>query len=146
MVHKWMRSNANIVICSVAIIDLLSGMVTIVVSIIRYTDWVHVPSWVCSFVDTVDTWTAMASLAHVLAVNAERYLAIVFPLKYKYVVSASRIRLILLGIWVVTLVEAILIGIDTVLDEHCDNIGTRVPGLTLVVFLLGIALPVVALL
>ena len=37
-----------------------------------------------------------------------------------------------------------LVGIDTVLDEHCDNIGTRVPGLTLVVFLLGIALPVVA--
>ena len=143
MVHKRMRSNANIIICSMAVTDLLTGMVTISAGIVKWTDWFHVPTLVCRLLDSVDIWVAMASLAHVLAVNAERYLAIVFPLKYRHITSASRIRLILLGIWIVTLVEAILHTIVIEVEERCDRDATRYPGLAFVVALLGIALPVV---
>ena len=143
MKHKWMRSNANIIICSMAVTDLLAGMVTISAGIVKWTDSFHVPSLVCRLLDTMDSWISMASLAHVLAVNADRYFAIVFPLKYKYLTSASRIRLILLGIWIVTLVEAILYTIAIPVGDRCTRAGIKYPGLAFVVALLGIALPVV---
>ena len=84
VVHKWMKSNANIIICSMAITDLLAGADTITIGIVEWTEWFpNVHSLFCRLLDTVDAWIAMASLSHVLAVNAERYLAIVFPLQYK---------------------------------------------------------------
>ena len=142
LIHKWMRSNANIIICSMAITDLLGGLITIAVGVVKWTDWFLVPSLVCRLLDTVDSWIAMASLAHVLAVNVERYLAIVFPLKKKNILSAARIKIILLGIWVVTFVEAVLYTIDTVLGDRCAKVGMRYLGLAVGLVLLGVALPV----
>ena len=142
MVHTWMRSNANIIICSMAITDLLGGLVTIAVGIVKWTDWFQVHSLMCRLLDTTDSWIAMASLAHVLAVNAERYLAIVFPLKYKYITSASRIRLILYGIWIVTLVEAVVYAVFIKLNDRCARTGIAYPGLAFSNVVLGMALPV----
>ena len=111
---------------------------------VEWTDWFpNVHSLVCRLLDTVDAWIAMASLAHVLAVNAERYLAIVFPLQYKYITSTTRIKLILLGIWIVTLVESILYAIDAKLGDNCSRVGMRYPGLAFGVVVPGIVLPVI---
>ena len=93
---------------------------------------------------TIDGWSAMASLAHVLAVNGERYMAIVFPLKYKELISATRIKLILLAIWLVTLAEAIGFTYANKLGYQCLLEATIRPGLAFAIPVLTIAVPLVA--
>ena len=86
----------------------------------------------------------MASLAHVLAVNGEPYMAIVFPLKYKELISATRIKLILLAIWLVTLAEAIGFTYANKLGYQCLLEATIRPGLAFAIPILTIAIPLVA--
>ena len=86
----------------------------------------------------------MASLAHVLAVNGERYMAIVFPLKYKELISATRIKLILLVIWLVTLAEAIGFTYANKLGYQCLIDATIRPGLAFAILIVTIAVPLVA--
>ena len=39
LMYKFVRSNANIVIGSMAVTDLLAGMVTITAGVVKWTDW-----------------------------------------------------------------------------------------------------------
>ena len=39
LMYKFMRSNANIVIGSMAVTDMLAGMVTITAGVVKWTDW-----------------------------------------------------------------------------------------------------------
>ena len=67
LAYKWMRSNANLIIGSMAITDLLAGVVTITAGVVKWTDWFSVQGGAfCKIFYTIDGWAAMASLAHVL--------------------------------------------------------------------------------
>ena len=83
----------------------------------------------------------MASLAHVFIVNGERYLAIVFPLKYKNITSVTRIRILLVSTWIVTLLEAIGYTIANELSNQCLLIATPLPGLAFGILVITIELP-----
>ena len=144
LVFKWMRSNANIIIGSMAVTDLLMGLVTLTAGAIKWTNWFSIRGIFCQVFFTVDIWGTMTSLAHVLAVNGERYLAIVFPLKYKNIVSLARIRIILLVIWIMTLLEASAYASAYQMGENCQLVGMSIPILAIGFFIISIVVPFMA--
>ena len=141
LAFKWMRSNANIIIGSMASTDLLMGFVTITSGAIKWTNWFSIRGIFCQIFFTVDGWMTMASLAHVLAVNGERYLAIVFPLKYKNMLSPTRTRIILLVIWIITLIEASVYTFAYELGENCGLLGIGIPTLAFGIFIVSVVVP-----
>lgn len=138
---KSLRSNANIIIGSMAVTDLFAGIAAISAALLKWTDWFQVHGLVCEVHFTIDGWAAYASLTHVLAVNVERYLAIVFPLKYKNIVSVRRLQIVLLFIWLVSLVEAVAYTFAYNLGKNCILMGTVLPGLAFGILVVAIAVP-----
>ena len=100
----------------------------------------------CQISDFLDMWMSVASLAHVLAVNVERYLAIVFPLKYKYLASSTKVKLALIGLWSVTLVEAILFLLQFILDDYGRKKTKIAPALDFGTLIFACALPFITVL
>ena len=141
LVFKWMRSNANIIIGSMAVTDLLMGFITITSGAIKWTNWFSIRGIFCQIFFTVDGWGTMASLAHVLAVNGDRYLAIVFPLKYKNITSPTRTRIILLLLWIITIIEASVYTFAYELGENCRLLGMGIPSLAFGIFIVSVVVP-----
>ena len=142
--YKWMRSNANVIICSMAVTDLMAGLVTFTAGAVKWTDWFEVKGLFCQIFYTVDGWSAMASLAHVLVVNGERYLAIVFPLKYKQMVFPKKIWVALACTWIITLAEAIAYTLANTLGDQCLLVEVAMPALAFGILILSVAIPFVA--
>jgi hypothetical protein len=140
---KSMRSNANIIIGSMAVTDLMAGVATIIAGTLKWSDWFYVPRLICQITFTFDVWAANASLAHVLAVNLERYLAIVFPLQYKNIVSVRRLQLALLSIWIISLVVGIALTVSYKLGENCVLAGIIFPRLAFGTLVIADAFPLV---
>jgi hypothetical protein len=138
--NKRMRSNANIILCSMAVTDLLAGLVTVVSGAGKWTDWFNIRGVFCMFY-TFDIWAAMASLAHVLFVNVERYVAIVFPLSSKTFVSASRIKIVLAFIWIATFGQAVGYRLCHKLSNQCLLEAFTLPGLAFGLLVTSVAVP-----
>ena len=124
-----------------AVTDLLMGFVTITSGAIKWTNWFSIRGIFCQIFFTVDGWGTMASLAHVLAVNGDRYLAIVFPLKHKNIISHIRTRIILLVIWIITIIEASVYTFAYELGENCRLLGMGIPSLAFGIFIVSVVVP-----
>ena len=141
---KSMRSNANIILGSMAFTDLLAGVAAINASALKWSDWFHIRGLICEITFTIDGWASYASLSHVLVVNLERYLAIVFPLHYKNIVSVRRLQIALLFIWIVSFAEGIAYKFAYEMGENCHLVGNTLPGLAFGVLVISIIFPFVS--
>ena len=75
-------------------------------------------------------------------VNAERYLAIMFPyLKHKNIPSASSTKLVLLAVWIVTLGEATAYTFAFELGDQCLTTDIPKPGLAFGILVVAVAMP-----
>jgi hypothetical protein len=154
-VNRWMRTNANtnvtsnvnvnVIICSMAVTDLVMGGVTVTAGVVKWTAWVSVRGG-CGFCDAfyfLDVWAGSASVMHVCGVTLDRYLAIVFPLKHKSMVTVPRVRWALLGVWILTFAEGIGQALATTQEAQCILGVTTRPGLAFGLTLTSIFVPFV---
>ena len=74
-------------------------------------------------------------------VNAERYLAIVFPLKSKDITSASRTKRLLLAVWIVTFGEATAYMFAFKLGDQCLMVDIPNPSLAFGILVVAVAMP-----
>ena len=71
--YTWMRTNANLIIASMAVTDLVAGVSAITSGLVKWTDFFIAGPTFCVVYNIIDITVALASLQHVFAVNLERY-------------------------------------------------------------------------
>ncbi|EDO45061.1 predicted protein, partial [Nematostella vectensis] len=92
-----LRNITNTVLCSLAVSDMLTGYLSIpmfvVCNVIRNTP-------TCIMSDVFLRFTSISTVAHLLAVTVDRYLAIMHALRYHMIVTRRRAYIVLFLIWV----------------------------------------------
>ena len=116
---SWMRSNANIILASMAVTDLVAGSCAFTAGLVKWSDWVQVPPMFCFVYMSLDYWAAMASILHILVVNFERYVAIITPFKYENLLSRRKLGLLLAFVWLFSGVQAVLHVLFVEIDSKC---------------------------
>ena len=117
--YTWMRTNANLIIASMAVTDLVAGVSAIISGLVKWEDFFSVGQYFCLVYNIIDVTVAIASLQHVLAVNMERYLAVIKPLQYKRLFQRKLMYLYIVAIWIWSLGLSILYVLNMVILDRC---------------------------
>ena len=110
-----MRTNANLIIASMAVTDLVAGVSALTSGLIKWTDFFHVGKTFCVVYNMLDITVSPASLQHVLAVNVERSLAIIKPLHYKKLFTKRKLYVYIIAQWLWSFGLTLLY----VFNRHC---------------------------
>ena len=98
--RKDLRNSSNILLLGLAVCDFITGAVNIpyfivfTFQVVGFKDFAH---WM--FI--LHTFTAISAAYHILAITAEKYLAIIRPLKH-FLVTKTTVFKVLAGIWMVS--------------------------------------------
>ncbi|KAH0624254.1 hypothetical protein JD844_007890 [Phrynosoma platyrhinos] len=117
--HRFMRTPTNYYLFSLAVSDLLVLLLGMPLEI--YEMWSNYPfllgSSGCCFKTLLFEAVCFASILNVTALSVERYIAVVHPLKAKYVVTKNHAKRVILTVWVLSVICSIpntsLHGIQT---------------------------------
>ncbi|KAM9315931.1 neuromedin-U receptor 1 [Gastrophryne carolinensis] len=116
--HKIMRTPTNYYLFSLAISDLLILLLGMPLEL--YELWSNYPFLFgktgCSFKILLFEMVCFASILNVTALSVERYIAVVHPLRAKYVVTRNHAKKVIISVWVLSILCSIpntsLNGID----------------------------------
>uniref|UniRef100_A0AC35TZU2 G_PROTEIN_RECEP_F1_2 domain-containing protein n=1 Tax=Rhabditophanes sp. KR3021 TaxID=114890 RepID=A0AC35TZU2_9BILA len=102
MLRRRLRTATGYLILSLAVADLLVGMLILPFSManeILNNFWIFGETW-CTFWLTVDIWMSTASIWNLVAISIDRYIAIIKPLNYPMIVTKFRARCIVAAVWI----------------------------------------------
>lgn len=97
--RKALRSVTNYILCSLAASDLLTGLCSIPTYLACNTTW---SPKVCLMAGIMLRITSISIVLHLLLVTIDRYLAIIYSLRYHALVTKKRVTVLLVGIWFVS--------------------------------------------
>ncbi|KAI6230097.1 7 transmembrane receptor [Aphelenchoides fujianensis] len=106
IMRRRLRSATGLLILSLAVADLLVGLVILPFSIaneVLHSYWVFGAKW-CTIWLSVDIWLCTASIYNLVAISIDRYIAIIKPLNYPMLVTKFRARCIVAAVWVVSFI------------------------------------------
>lgn len=109
MRHRSMRTPTNFYLLSLAISDLLVLLLGLPLEL--YELWSNYPFLLgtggCYFKTCLFETVCFASVLNVTAVSAERYLAVVHPLRVKHVMTRGHVRRVIVMLWIVSFLCAL---------------------------------------
>ncbi|XP_061862121.1 neuromedin-U receptor 1 [Colius striatus] len=109
MRHRFMRTPTNYYLFSLAVSDLLVLLLGMPLEL--YDMWSNYPFLLgasgCYFKTLLFEAVCFASILNVTALSVERYIAVVHPLKAKYVVTRNHAKRVIVTIWVLSVVCSI---------------------------------------
>lgn len=102
---KLRKSISNSFIASLALADLLLGLLVLPLSLSQaiFGYW-SFGEFMCKAWLIVDIWVCTASILHLCAISLDRYLAIAYPLRYPRLMTHRRCRIICLAMWLLSFV------------------------------------------
>lgn len=107
--HRFMRTPTNYYLFSLAISDLLVLLLGMPLEL--YDMWSNYPFLLgasgCYFKTLLFEAVCFASILNVTALSVERYIAVVHPLKAKYVVTRNHAKRVIVTIWVLSVICSI---------------------------------------
>ncbi|XP_010188507.1 PREDICTED: neuromedin-U receptor 1 [Mesitornis unicolor] len=107
--HRFMRTPTNYYLFSLAVSDLLVLLLGMPLEL--YHLWSNYPFLLgtsgCYFKTLLFEAVCFASILNVTALSVERYIAVVHPLKAKYVVTRNHAKKVIVTIWVLSVVCSI---------------------------------------
>ncbi|NXE51785.1 NMUR1 protein, partial [Casuarius casuarius] len=107
--HRFMRTPTNYYLFSLAISDLLVLLLGMPLEL--YDMWSNYPFLLgasgCYFKTLLFEAVCFASILNVTALSVERYIAVVHPLKAKYVVTRNHAKRVIITIWVMSVICSI---------------------------------------
>ncbi|KAK4875276.1 hypothetical protein RN001_011698 [Aquatica leii] len=100
-----LRSVTNLFIVSLAVADLLVGVAVLPFSATWeiFKVWIFGDTW-CSVWLALDVWMCTASILNLCAISLDRYVAVTRPITYPSIMSHSRAKLLIAGLWVLSFV------------------------------------------
>ena len=118
---SYLKTITNYCLVCLAVSDLLSGLIAVPMIIVCNTVQTRAT---CIAMDLSSRFISISTIMHLLLVTIERYIMIVFPMKYPRVVTKRRIRRVLLALWcfsfTVTLVQLSWIGLGEEAQENAE--------------------------
>ncbi|CAD6195499.1 unnamed protein product [Caenorhabditis auriculariae] len=102
LLRRRLRSATGLLILSLAVADLLVGIVILPFSIANEVldqYWIFGESW-CTIWLTMDIWMCTASIYNLVAISIDRYIAIIKPLNYPMLVTKFRARCTVAIVWI----------------------------------------------
>ncbi|NXK52968.1 NMUR1 protein, partial [Chauna torquata] len=107
--HRFMRTPTNYYLFSLAVSDLLVLLLGMPLEL--YDMWSNYPFLLgasgCYFKTLLFEAVCFASILNVTALSVERYIAVVHPLKAKYVVTRNHAKRVIVTIWIVSVICSI---------------------------------------
>ncbi|NXB76398.1 NMUR1 protein, partial [Donacobius atricapilla] len=107
--HRFMRTPTNYYLFSLAVSDLLVLLLGMPLEL--YDMWSNYPFLLgasgCYFKTLLFEAVCFASILNVTALSVERYIAVVHPLKAKYVVTRNHAKRVIVTIWVFSVICSI---------------------------------------
>lgn len=107
--HRFMRTPTNYYLFSLAMSDLLVLLLGMPLEL--YDMWSNYPFLLgtsgCYFKTLLFESVCFASILNVTALSVERYIAVVHPLKAKYVVTRNHAKRVIITIWVLSVICSI---------------------------------------
>ncbi|XP_062903685.1 growth hormone secretagogue receptor type 1-like isoform X1 [Mobula hypostoma] len=105
--YREMKSSTNLFLCSMALSDLfiLLCMPLDLYKLWRLRPW-PLGQLACKLSQYVSEGCTYGSTLHVTALSVERYVAVCFPLRAKVLLTRSRIKAAILGLWALALASA----------------------------------------
>ncbi|NWI57493.1 NMUR1 protein, partial [Calyptomena viridis] len=107
--HRFMRTPTNYYLFSLAVSDLLVLLLGMPLEL--YDMWSNYPFLLgasgCYFKTLLFEAVCFASILNVTALSVERYIAVVHPLKAKYVVTRNHAKKVIVTIWVLSVICSI---------------------------------------
>ncbi|NXF04781.1 NMUR1 protein, partial [Smithornis capensis] len=107
--HRFMRTPTNYYLFSLAVSDLLVLLLGMPLEL--YDLWSNYPFLLgasgCYFKTLLFEAVCFASILNVTALSVERYIAVVHPLKAKYVVTRNHAKKVIVTIWVLSVICSI---------------------------------------
>ncbi|GAB0087662.1 Octopamine receptor [Sergentomyia squamirostris] len=102
--HK-LRSVTNFFIVSLAVADLLVGLAVLPFSSTWevFKVWIFGDLW-CRIWLAVDVWMCTASILNLCAISLDRYVAVTRPVSYPSIMSTTKAKSLIAGIWVLSFV------------------------------------------
>lgn len=106
---RRLRCLTNCFILSLAVIDLLLGLLVLPFSAILELsdDWPLGPAF-CNFYISMDVMLCTASILTLLVISVDRYLAVSMPLRYGSLMLPWRVALVMAGVWTVSVAVSFL--------------------------------------
>ncbi|XP_062997994.1 growth hormone secretagogue receptor type 1-like isoform X2 [Elgaria multicarinata webbii] len=106
--HKEMRTTVNMYLSSMALSDSLIflGLPSDLYRIWKYKPYIF-GNFLCKFIVYLSETCTYCTILHITTLSVERYFAICFPLKAKTTITKSRVKGIILLLWLCSLVTAV---------------------------------------
>uniref|UniRef100_A0A8C6TP86 Histamine H2 receptor n=1 Tax=Neogobius melanostomus TaxID=47308 RepID=A0A8C6TP86_9GOBI len=107
--HRRLRCLTNCFIVSLAVTDLLLGVLVLPFSALLQlsNDWPFGPVF-CNFYISMDVMLCTASILTLLAISIDRYLAVTLPLRYTSMVLPWKVAVAMISVWTVSLAVSFL--------------------------------------
>lgn len=103
-----MRSITNWFLLSLACADLLLVLVCVPVKATGFYSYTwRMGGFLCTFVAYIQNVSMICSVMTLTVMSVERFLAILFPLKARYICTMNHTRLVIIVIWVLSFVMAV---------------------------------------
>ncbi|XP_072381176.1 octopamine receptor Oamb [Diabrotica undecimpunctata] len=100
-----LRSVTNFFIVSLAVADLMVGVAVLPFSAMWevFKVWIFGDVW-CQVWLAVDVWMCTASILNLCAISLDRYVAVTRPIAYPSIMSHSRAKALIAGLWILSFV------------------------------------------
>lgn len=107
--HRRLRCLTNCFIVSLAVTDLLLGVLVLPFSALLQlsNDWPLGPVF-CNFYISMDVMLCTASILTLLAISVDRYLAVTMPLRYASIVLPWKVAVTMISVWTVSVAVSFL--------------------------------------
>jgi hypothetical protein len=104
---KFLRKKTNYIIISLAVSDLLSGALAIPLLVACTSTTVYsLP--ICIGMDVCQRFLAISTILHLAMAVLNRYFRIVRPFLYRQAVTAFRLGMLILSMWIISLTSALV--------------------------------------
>ena len=142
--YDWLRCNTNYVISSMAVGDMMTGLLVIPIFLYARGSSYKIPHVLCKVIISIDSTFSMLTLLHIMLLNIERYISIQHPLRYVTLVTGRRTVISLVVIWCF----AFLLGVNVYVANptiYTNNCIMMPPDELAAVALLIVIVPLVTL-